>query len=302
MDKDQTIERIYTDPAGFGSLKETLKEANKIDPTITIKDIKEWIEKNTHRRNNLPGYNSYIAPGPKHEYQIDLFFMSDLKDEDQQKFKVALCAIDSFTRFLTVIPLKSKGESDFLAGLMEAFKNLGGKPSVIYADQEPSWSGRYVQRYLKEENIKLITTLSHAPIVERAIGTIKNMLYKRLEFEPSKPWWGEVLQQVIFVYNYGRTHSTLEMTPNEARKPTNEERVKRNLKKHATYGRKYPEIKVGDLVRVFRKKDKLDKQQKSVWTKQRYTVENIIKENNQNFYKTSYSDNKLLLRHEILKT
>lgn len=45
MDKDQTIERIYTDPAGFGSLKETLKEANKIDPTITIKDIKEWIEK-----------------------------------------------------------------------------------------------------------------------------------------------------------------------------------------------------------------------------------------------------------------
>jgi hypothetical protein len=27
-------------------------------------------------------------------------------------------------KFLTVVPLKSKSESDFLAGLMEAFKNL----------------------------------------------------------------------------------------------------------------------------------------------------------------------------------
>ena len=133
-----------------------------------------------------------------------------------------MCAIDSFTKILTVIPLKSKSESDFLARLMEAFKNLGGKPKVTYADQEPSWAGKYVQRFLQEDDILLIMALSHAGIVERAIRTIKDMLYKRLEHDPNRPWYGELLQQVIFVYNYGREHSRVHMTPDEARAQSNE--------------------------------------------------------------------------------
>ncbi len=107
----------------------------------------------------------------------------------------------------------SKSDSDFLAGVMEAFKNLGGKPLVIYSDQEGAWRGKYVQQFLKEENIELIMALSHAPIAERPIGAIKNMLYKRLEFEPHRPWYDDLLQQVIFTYNYGREHSALGMTP-----------------------------------------------------------------------------------------
>ena len=152
-DKASVVEKVYRDPAGFGSLQNTFKEVRKVDPSITIGQVKEWIEKNTHRKTNLTGFNSYVSPGPKHEYQIDLFFLSDLKDEEQQKFKTALCAIDSFSRFLTVVPLKSKSESDFLAGVMEAFKNLGGKPLVIYSDQEGSWNGKYVQQFLKEEKL-----------------------------------------------------------------------------------------------------------------------------------------------------
>ena len=78
-EKDEIIEKIYTDPAGFGSVQNTLKEVSKIDLSITKEDVKRWIEMNTHQKTNLRGYNSYVSPGPKHEYQIDLFFMSDLK-------------------------------------------------------------------------------------------------------------------------------------------------------------------------------------------------------------------------------
>ena len=88
----------------------------------------------------------------------------------------------------------------------------------MYADQEPSWSGKYVHQFLKEENILLIMTLSQAGIVERAIRTIKDMLYKRLEHDPNRPWYGELLQQVIFVYNYGREQSRIHMTPKQATK------------------------------------------------------------------------------------
>ncbi len=84
-ERDGVIEKIYTDPAGFGSVMNTFKEVLKVDPTITLEEVKEWIEKNTQRKTNLPGYNSYVAPGPKHEYQIDLFFMSDLKNKANKK-------------------------------------------------------------------------------------------------------------------------------------------------------------------------------------------------------------------------
>jgi hypothetical protein len=56
-------------------------------------------------------FSSFVAPGPNHESQIDLFFMSDLKSEEQQRFKIGMCAIDAFTRFLAVVPIKSKSES-----------------------------------------------------------------------------------------------------------------------------------------------------------------------------------------------
>jgi hypothetical protein len=104
-------------------------------------------------------------------------------------------------------------------------------------------------------------TLSHAGIVERAIRTIKDMLYKRLEHDPNRPWYGELLQQVIFVYNYGREHSRIHMTPNASNKTQNEDIVRRNLNKHAVYNRKYPNIQVGDTVRIYKKKRIFDKQQ-----------------------------------------
>ena len=73
-DKASIIEKVYRDPAGLGSIQNTLKEVRKVDPAITIGQVKEWIEKNPHRKTNLTGFNSYASPWPKHEYQIDLFF------------------------------------------------------------------------------------------------------------------------------------------------------------------------------------------------------------------------------------
>ena len=76
--KDDIIKFIYTDKAGFGSTANTLKAARKKDPSIARQDVKAWVEGNIDRKTDLKGYNSYIPPGPHYEYQIDLFFMSDL--------------------------------------------------------------------------------------------------------------------------------------------------------------------------------------------------------------------------------
>ena len=43
-DKDKIIEKVYYDPAGYGSINATLKDAKTYDKTITYADVKNWKE------------------------------------------------------------------------------------------------------------------------------------------------------------------------------------------------------------------------------------------------------------------
>ena len=49
MDKDKITEKVYNDPLGFGSHHNTLKDARKLDPTITLQDISKWKNSNIER-------------------------------------------------------------------------------------------------------------------------------------------------------------------------------------------------------------------------------------------------------------
>ena len=73
--KDDIISKVYFDPAGYGSINETLKDAKKYDGTITYEEVKKWKDKHTERKTNLRGQNSFIANHPADEYQMDLMFL-----------------------------------------------------------------------------------------------------------------------------------------------------------------------------------------------------------------------------------
>ncbi len=115
MDKKQeVINKIYHDPSGYGSMKITLYDAKKIDKTITLNDIKEFFSKNVEKKTQLHGMNSFIAPHPYYEYQLDLMFINDLEN---QKIKIGMVMIDIFTKYASVVALASKGEGDVAAGV-----------------------------------------------------------------------------------------------------------------------------------------------------------------------------------------
>ena len=48
--------------------------------------------------------------------------------------------------------------------------------------------------------------------------------------------------------------------------------------------RKYPPVSVGDTVKVFQKKDKLDKERVSTWRNENYKIERIDESHGQQFY------------------
>ena len=294
-EKDVIISKIYHDPAGFGSIQTTLNDVRKINKVITIEDVRKWYEKNVERKTQLKGMNSFIAHQAAEEYQMDLMFFTDLKDPE---YTGALLMVDIFTKYTVVIPVKTKQIPDVKIAIEEAIKKMGVKPKTIYSDIEGAFVSNEIQKYFKENNIRHITSLSHAPVAERQIRTIKAMIYKRVEKTGEK--WHELLYPVLLTYNNKLTHSTIKMTPNEARKPENHLTVKLNLELSRKHTRKYPELYIGDMVKIYKKKDKLDKERLSLWSKEGHKVERIDESMGQKFYKLEGKP-KALMRSELLK-
>ena len=79
-DENVIISAVYGE--FFGSIADTLRDARKKGPTIKLQDVKDWFAKNVVRKTNLRGYSSYIANYAHQEYQMDLFFINDLEDQD----------------------------------------------------------------------------------------------------------------------------------------------------------------------------------------------------------------------------
>ena len=302
--KQKIINDIYFDRAGFGSRATTLKDARAKDKTITMDDVNEFFRKNVEEKRRPRGENSFIPPSPNWEYQLDLFFISKDDIENFQKFRIGLVLIDIFTKYCVVIPIKSKQPPDVLAGLMEGINKHGKKPKLIYSDEEGSLNSEVITSYLKEQKIEIHRTRGHPAFAESFIRTFKNMLFKRVENDEKKQkeniQWIDYIPEIMLTYNDKNVRSATQLTPKEARQPKNEIKAKLNMSMRARKSRTYPEIEIGDEVKVMRKKAITEKERTSHWLKEKFKVEKIEKKLGQTYFYVEGRD-KPLLRHELLK-
>ena len=349
-DRNKIIKKVYYD--NFGSIKETLKEAREIDPTIKEKDIKAWKDTNVQRKINLAGTNSFVASKPKEEYQMDLFEMpisrkmhlghmtkpqkamakkmaklrglgemyatgtANNKNRmmkgvaivpigTKDLFKFGLLLVDIFTKFVTVVPIANNDVDNVLKGLKEALVQMGGKPKTIYSDSEGALIGTKMTKYLTDEDIRLITTRTHAWVAERHIRTVKDMLFKRILNKYMKvDIWQTLLDEVLTRFNTKMIHSATGLTPVEAKRQENEALVKGRLQVKQLKTRRYPEVERGDTVRIYQKKDKMDKEEVSTWSVDKYTVTNVKESMGQTYYTVSPQPRNWkgdIQRSEILK-
>ena len=301
-DKNKIISDIYFDRSGFGSIANTFKDAKAEDKSITMADVKAWYDKNIDRKRPMSGFNSFIAPYAYYEYQIDLSFITK-HDLDNQKFRIGLVMIDIFSKFALVIPIKSKQPPDLLAGIMEGINKMGKKPKMFYSDEEGSLYSKTIIEYLEQEKIEMHRTRGHPAFAERFIRSFKDMLFKRVEADEKKGkaniQWTDYIFEILLTYNNKNFHCTTKFTPSEAKKPKTEFEVKLNISLQAKKSRVYPEIEVGDSVKIMRKKGISEKERTSHWLKTPQTVKRIDKKLGQNYYYLD-DDQRGYLRHELL--
>ena len=295
---EDIIKKVYFDRSGFGSKKITLEDSKKIDKTIKMGDINDFFNKYVEQKKNLRGYNSFVAPEANYEYQIDLMFFSDLKN---QNMPVGMVCIDIFSKYAVVVAIKSKQESDVAAGMMECFTNMKEVLKLIYTDDEGALKTEAMKKYFSEQNIKHIITRSHAHFSEIFIRYFKLALYKRIDNSKDKNiQWGNYIYEILLTYNNKLKHSAHGFVPADAAKKENSLDVKLNLEAKAKNTRRYPLIEIGNKVKILRKKSKFDKERVSTWQEEKHEVVAIGKSHGQTYYKLN-SLSKEYLRNEILK-
>ena len=96
-DKDSVVRSIYYDKDdGFDRAIATYRKANKVLNTITVADVKSWLEKQKSKQTKAyRGFNSYVAPKALHELQIDIAIFTDSANDNSGLNYVLLLLIFS---------------------------------------------------------------------------------------------------------------------------------------------------------------------------------------------------------------
>ena len=76
--------------------------------------------------------------------------------------------------------------------------------------------------------------------------------------------------------------------------------MKSNIALQSISKRKYPELEISNKVKIYRKKDKLDKERVSVWLSAVHTLKDIKSSMGQKFFHLE-DKTRPYLRHELLK-
>ena len=83
-----------------------------------------------------------------------------------------------------------------------------------------------------------------------------------------------ILPELIYEYN-NSFHRSIKMSPNDARKKSNFEKVYKNLYSNQNFNRKQS-FKIGDKVRISLKKGSFSKEVNSAWSEELFVISDIL--------------------------
>lgn len=251
------ITRAYTTPGHPAAFSAPARVAECFNITERqAKWVLEHVEGYTlHREYKQPKkYNPYYVRSRREQVQGDLIDISKIKgDNDDITFLLVL--IDIFTKYVWVYPIKSKSAAVMELSMRRWLGEIDTPPKKLMTDRGLEFTNRRVQHLLRSRNVEWQAALGtmKAAIAERVNKTLQILIYKYLTQNETIRYI-DVLPQLVQTYNR-RGHRTLEdMSPEDADRPANQNRVRaifQNRYTEIAQGRtKNPKFRVGDLVRL----------------------------------------------------
>lgn len=285
MDHEQYLRTLYygienpTAYTGKASLWRKIKQ-DGLDKEITLPDLQKWLEEQytytLHRPYKKPSvYRKTITSGVDDQWQCDLLELRSFSDVNDG-YNYALCAIDCFSKFAWVVPLKAKSGAETCHAFKKIFA-LGRVPTKIQFDEGKEFYNSFVTKLLEEHLIKIFSTHSgqKASLAERFIRTIKSRLWKYFTAHETRQWV-DVIQKLVEDYN-NTFHSIVKMTPVQASLPENSLIVWQNMYHPYLIAKYGPALfKVGQTVRISKYRNVFTKGYLANFTEEFFKIKQVL--------------------------
>lgn len=254
------LKQLYNDPkTGFVNAKQLYERSKTQDPSIRLKDVKEWyanqmdIQRLKEQRSSLPLFK--IASHNPNSWQADLTFLDK---------KTIFAAININSRIGYAMLLKDKKASTVLTAIKTLCKKY--KVEIITTDNGSEFMNQSAQNFFKG---KSIDHYNNEPGDHSTMGKIErfNRTLKQRLMRMDTVLTNKLLNDTIV--NYNETyHSAIRATPNEMKGKVIHDEIEHNQKLDMTLSN---ELTVGDRV-LYRLAKKTFAKESVRWSKTVYTI------------------------------
>ena len=198
---------------------------------------------------------------------VDLADMQSLSRKNKG-IKYLLCALDLYSKYAFVTPLKDKKGISIVNAFNKIIKQSERKPNKIWVDQGGEFYNYVLKKYLSDNDINMYSTYNEGKsvVAERFIRTLKNKLYKHMTATGKNVYY-DVLDDVVNKYNTTK-HSTIKMKPIDVADNNNIVYIDEHNEKDSRF-------KVGDRVRISKFKNIFAKGYTPNWSKEIFIVNKI---------------------------
>ena len=175
--------------------------------------------------------------------------------------KYLLCAIDLFSKYAWVVPIKDKKGTSIVNAFKKILSDSNRKPNKIWVNQGTEFYNKPLKDFLKINNIEMYSTCieKKSVVAERFIRTLRNKIFKHMTAF-SKNVYFEVLDDIVNKYN-NAVHKTIKMKPIDIKGDYYVESNKNafntiafnkdSMELNSMHSdKKNPKFKVGDYVRI----------------------------------------------------
>ena len=199
------------------------------------------------------------------KWGVDLADMQSLSRKNKG-IKYLLCAVDLYSKYAFVIPLKDKKGISIVNAFNKIIKQSNRKPNKIWVDQGREFYNNVFEKWLSDNDINMNSTYKEGKsvVAETFIRTLKNKLYKHMTATGKNVYY--VLDDVVNKYSNTK-HSTIKMKPID---------VKNNKRVYIDeHNEKDSKLNVGDRARISRYKNIFAKGYAPNWSSEIFIVNKI---------------------------
>ena len=250
FDKKSTAEPSSLEHMGSGIANSSIL-ADEVHKPIINKFNKRKVY--SHLKDNIWG--------------VDLADIQSLSRKNKG-IKYHLCAIDLYSKYTFVTPLKDKKGISIVNAFNKIIKQSNRKPNKIWADQGGEFYNNVFKKWLSDNDIIMYSTYNEGKsvVAERFIRTLKNKLYKHMTATGKNVYY-DVLDDVVNKYNITK-HSTIKMKAIDVGDHNKRAFVDEHNEKDSRF-------KLGDRVRISKFKNIFAKGYTRNWSKEIFIVYKI---------------------------